>query len=730
MNRRRKNHAVRNIFLVTLAAMFIIVSDVFVVAIGKIHLRSGTDLSVYADTANTVVETTKALRGNIYDRYGTVIAQDNRTYNIVCVLDENRKGIKDQVVYVKDKEGTAQILSKILRMDYEKILDYLYLYQKTGAYQTELGENGRKLSKAVKDEIDSYNLPGIEFTDSIQRVYPLGTFASNLIGFAQSDENGSTIGKMGLELYLNGYLSGKDGSRSYQVDKEGYVLPGMKENVVSAVNGNNVYLTIDSGIQSSLEQSFQMSVSRFNIEAAWGAAMEVKTGKVLAWGQYPSFDPNKLDVENYNNIGAQLPYEPGSTLKTFTWAAAINEGKYDGDATTDGNIFCFSWDNQNNPIRSYASGKCKYNARNRQYGEVTYDIGLMKSLNTVAASVQTELITPQIHLDYLKKFGFWQPVDTDGIPEEVGYLNFTWPEDKLSLSYGQGSTVNMLQMLQAYSAIFSDGTMVKPYFVESVRDSYDNSKVIYQAETKVVGNPITPQTAKQVQDILTRTVNDEEGTAKAYRIPECKVMGKTGTTELAADGTYETGRTISSFICAMPADDPQVIVYYCFQGAYNPDAHVETEAMTNFMRKVAMTYGFVDKDNTAAPVEETGEETLVEIHKNEMPNLLNHSLTFAQEKLQSIGADVVILGDGNTVIDQYPRTSSTVMTGQRVFLLTDTSSFVMPDMTGWTRKDVTALWAVTGFGFQLQGEGIVTKQSVPAGTVVNKGTSIKVTFES
>ena len=113
-----------------------------------------------------------------------------------------------------------------------------------------------------------------------------------------------------------------------------------------------------------------------------------------------------------------------------------------------------------------------------------------------------------------------------------------------------------------------------------------------------------------------------------------------------------------------------------------------------------------------------------------MPNLLNHTMAFAEEKLQDTGSEIVVLGEGNTIIDQYPRAESTVMTGQRVFLLTDTSSFIMPDMTGWTRKDVTALWAVTGFGFQLQGEGTVTKQSVPAGTIVNKGTSIKVTFES
>lgn len=730
MSRRSGNNAVRRIFFVTLAAMLIIATDVFVVAIAKTHMRSGTDLGDYVNSANTVTETTKALRGNIYDRYGTVIAQDNRTYNIVCVLDENRKAMEGQIAYVKDKENTAEILSGILHMDYQKILDFL---NQKNIWQTELGENGRKLSKAVKDEIDSYNLPGIEFTDSIQRVYPLGTFASNLIGYAQSDENGSTIGKMGLELYLDNYLMGADGKRMYQVDKEGYVLPGMRETVISAQNGNNVYLTLDSGIQTALEQSFQISEARFNVESAWGAAMEIKTGKVIAWGQYPSFDPNKLDIEEYNNIGAQLPYEPGSTLKTFTWAAAINEGKYDGDATTDGNIFCFTSDSHNDPVRTYGEGYgCKYNARRKQYGDVSYDIGLMKSLNTVAAALQTEVITPEIHLDYLKKFGFWQPVDTDGIPEETGYLNFTWPADKLSLSYGQGSTVNMLQMLQAYSAIFSDGTMVKPYFVESVRDAYDNSKVIYQAETKTVGNPITPQTAKQVQDILYRTVNDPEGTATYYQIPECRLMGKTGTTEIAIAGTY-SDKTITSFMCAMPAEDPQVIAYYCFRAEYDLNAHVETDAMKNFCRKIAMTYGFTGnsgKQNTDAVEPQEGEEEpLVEIKKYDMPNLINHSMDYAQNKLACKDVDIIVLGDGRSVIDQYPRPEGKVMTNQRVFLLTDASSFTMPDLTGWTRKDVAALWAVTGFGFQLQGEGKVVSQNIPPGTIVSKGTGIKVVFE-
>ena len=724
MARVRRNREIKRIFTVTLAAFILIASDVFFVAVGKLHIRSNTDLTVYADTANIVTETTRALRGNIYDKYGNVIAQDRRTYNIVCVLSKDRPAVEGEIAYVQDKEHTAEVLSGILHMDQETILNYL----NQDVYQTELGTGGRMLSQAVKEEIESYHLPGIEFTDSIQRLYPLGQFASNLVGYAQSDENGTAVGKMGIELYLDSYLSGSDGYRRYQVDKDGYVLPGMKETTVSAVNGYNVYLTLDEGIQNSLEQAMEITRKSFGADAVWGAAMEIKTGRVVAWGQYPSFDPNVLDITEFNNIGAQLPYEPGSTLKSFTWAAAINEGKYNSDAVTDGNSFCFSADSKNNPVRSYgANYGCIYNARNKTYGQIDFDHGLIYSLNTVAAAVQTENITPQIHLDYLKKFGFFSPVDTDGIPEQTGMLNFTWPSDRLALSYGQGSTVTMLQLLQAYSAIFSDGTMIKPYFVESVVDSYDSSRVIYQAETTVKGNPITEETARKVQGILERTVNDSDGTASGYRIPECKLIGKTGTTEWAENGIY-TGKTISSIMAAMPAEDPQVIVYYAFRADYSPIAHVDTEAQQTFFRKVAMTYGFTDnpKDNRPA---EPDEPVTTEIRTFTMPNLMNHSRTYAEEKLNDMDAEVVWLGDGNSIIDQYPSEGSKIVTGKRIFLLTDAAGIPLPDLTGWTRKDITALWAVSGFGFTIEGEGKCVSQSVPPGTIVNKSVQIKVKLE-
>lgn len=729
MKKRRRNHAIRNIICVTLGIMMLITANVFVVSIGKVHFLSGTDLSVYADNQNIVTKKEQALRGEIKDRNGNIIAQDNKTYNIVCILDSSRPSVGKSVAYVKDKEHTADVLSKILRMDREKILDYL----SQDKYQTELGLAGRNLSKSVKDEIEASDLTGIEFTDSIQRVYPNNVYASNLIGYAQSDESGNTIGKMGLELYLDSYLRGTDGSRTYQVDKDGYVLPGMKEEKVSAVNGDNVYLTLDSGIQSTLEQSFQTTKEMFNASRAWGGAMEINTGKVIAWGQTPSFNPNTLgNIEDYTNIGAQTPYEPGSTLKTFTWAAAINEGKYDGNALGDGNEFCFTSDSKNDPVQTYSEDNygCIYNARKKKYGQIDLDHGLIYSLNTIAATIQTQYITPETHLEYLKKFGFFSNVNTDGLPESSGLLNFTWPADKLSLSYGQGSTVTMLQLFQAYSSIFSDGTMVKPYFVDSIVDPYDESKVIYKAEKTAVGNPITADTAKQVQSIMYRVANDEDGSARFYQIPECKILAKTGTTQVADSGSdgnaYETSNTtIVSLMAALPADNPQVLVYYAFEGDYNPNAHAQTDATTALLRKVAQTYGFSNGDNATISSQETPQQTVT---TGTMPDLLNHSLQYADSKLASTGCQTIVLGNGNTVIDQFPKTDSSVVSGEKVFLLTDTNAFTMPDLSGWTRKDVSSLWAVSGFGFELSGSGNVISQSVAPGTVVEKGTTIKVEF--
>ena len=710
---RHSNRMLLLIMTVMLLVGGIITTNVFVVAAGKVHFLSGTQLDDYVSTSNVRYQVQHAKRGQIYDRNGAVLAQDSVTYDIIAILDKNRESRKGQIAYVDDPLMTARALAPILEMEESQLYEYLT----KDAKQVELGNKGRNLSKETKEEIEALDLNGIEFIQTMKRTYPLGSFASYLIGFAQVGDDGEMTGKMGIEKYLNAALSGEDGYKREQRDKAGNTLPGMKAEEKRAVNGHDVVLTLDQGIQQSLEQAFEITAEQFEVDKAWGSVMEVSTGKILAWGQTPSFDPNQMNITEYVNYVSQMPYEPGSTFKPFTYAAAIDSGNYDGEKLVDSTRFYYGAQNRV-PFRVTENDKRKIgsigNASGKHWGMIPYDLGLVYSSNVVTSSIVTEVITPEIFADYLDRFGFFKMVDTDGIPETNGIMNYTWPADKLALSYGQGSTVTMLQMLQAYTGIFNDGTMVKPYVIDQIRSSYDDQDVIYRGKTEVVGHPISEQTAWKVQDLMYQTANRDDGTARFYRIPETTIIAKTGTTQLA--GTqgegYNTGKTIVSLVAAMPAEDPQVMVYYAFEGNYEKNAHLKSDAVKTILRKVAMTYGFDQKPDDQ---NEQPEREVVEIHEYAMPSLINHSLDYAQKKLAETECEVIILGSGHEVIDQHPQQNETVVTGQKVFLLTDAFQMSMPDMTGWTRKDISGFWKVSGIAVMTDGFGKVLSQNIPPG---------------
>ena len=182
---------------------------------------------------------------------------------------------------------------------------------------------------------------------------------------------------------------------------------------------------------------------------------------------------------------------------------------------------------------------------------------------------------------------------------------------------------------------------------------------------------------------------------------------------------------------ALPADDPKYMVYYCFEADYNPNAHYYTDPIKSILRKVAMLYGLSDNSVDVETTDEATAETYVpqEIKSYEMANVLNHSLDYAYAKIAEYGANVIVLGNGNNVIDQSPKAGQSITTNQKLFLLTDTNSFVMPDMTGWSRKDVTAFWDLTDLSFKIEGNGKVVSQNIPAGTTINKDDAIEVLLE-
>ena len=716
--------------LTTVVVAFVLVANVFLVSVGKFHLNSTTDLTKYISQANLKNEKIKAKRGYIYDRNGVVVAEDVQTYDIICHLDKNRLAPKGVVAYVDDPIKTSKELAPLLGMDEMKIYELLIKDLK----QTELGTAGRKLSKEEMEAIDALNLNGIEFVESIKRNYPYGEFAPYVLGFAQANDNQSSTGVMGIELYLDRQLTGIDGSKSYQSDNAGFILPGMKSEIVDAQNGDDVILTLDLSLQESLETSFEMTMERFNSDRIWGAVMEIDTGRMLAYGQSPGFDLNEKEITEYTNYGSQYPYEPGSTMKAFTYAAAIDSGAYDTNVLVDSSTYCYAVDGKGGfyrvPTNDGRKVGCINNANKKSWGMIPYDMGLVYSSNTVTASIIDKLIAPSVYEDYLEAFGFFQKTDVDGISEAIGTKNYRYPADKIALSYGQGSTVTMLQLMQGYSAIFGDGQMVKPYFIEQIVDPYDDQDIKYQAQTTIVNDPITQETAQQMQDILYQVIYDEKGTGRFYKIDETQIIGKTGTTQVASlsGAGYNSGKTIASVMLALPYDDPKYMIYYAFEGDYDKNAHFNTEAINQLTRKVAQLYNLTDNINSAQE-NENDEVIDIKITDEIMPNLVNHTLEYSLKKTEELNLDVVIIGNGTQVLSQMPIADSNIKTNEKVFILTDNSNIMMPNMLGWTRSDVTKFWSLTNIAVKMDGYGKVTSQNITENSLISKNDEIELILE-
>lgn len=714
---KRNNRVLHFVYFILLTFCIATVVNVFLVSVLQIHPRSGTSLVNYVQNISVVSDTVHSKRGNIYASSGEVVAQDSVTYDVICYLSESRVGINNTPAYIVDKVKTAQVLSDVTGGDYSEI--YFNLTNNPKLYQTEIGVAGKNLSADQKAEIESYGLPGIDFRVSYKRTYPEGeNFAPYLIGFAQSNEDGKLVGKMGLEQYLNAELSGVDGSHTYQRDKNGYVLEGMFEEETAAVNGYDVYTTIDSSIQDALQISFDELADGHG--DAWASVVDVETGKILAWGQDPGFDPNKLNITNYNNLGSYLAYEPGSVFKSFIYAAAIDSGKYNGNATFDSDPFCYSSYGAE-PVRTYSGNGygCIYNANKKAWGTIPLDYGLIFSSNVATSTLLADWVGSETYLEYVKKFGFFSEVDTDGISETSGVLNYTYPVEKLSLTYGQGSSVTMLQLLQAYTAIFGNGEMLKPYYIDKIVNT-DTGELVYEGKRTVVDRVISENTAHQLQDLLYRVVYDEKGTASIYKVDEVEIMAKTGTAEFVSDGSYGRDEYINSIMLAFPADKPKYMIYYAYIYPYDYGNVDNTGAIKNLIKKVALLTN-VNYDSSSL--------ISTEIKKEEMPSVLNMDYSEAYNILKEKNLNIYKIGNGTKVINQYPSKGDTVYTNDKVFILTDGGQTGCPDFTGWTRKEIISYWNLSGIGFEIEGSGVVYSQSITPGTNINANDTVSVSLK-
>ena len=737
MKKNTTNIKILVIFLSIILIGGIISFNVFFTTLTGIHLRSGINVLDAKEGFQQKVEVLTAKRGIIKDRNGITIAQNRDTYTIVAVLSKDRIG---NYAYVEDRYFTAKSLAPILDMSEEDIMEYLDL-QDEGIYQTYLGEKGKNLTIEQKKAIEaivytpdpdkkSTGLPGIEFEKTISRVYTPGRFSSTLLGFANYDsEKKQMVGQIGIEAYLNEYLTGKDGKAISQKDAYGYSLPGTTQIVETATDGSDVYLTIDKDVQEALENCIQQTVDEIGAENAWAIVMEVETGKILAYGGAPTYDLNSREEVIYRDMPSMFTFEPGSVLKPFTYAIAMEEGVYDGERKVETGRFCVGYTDGNTRIYR-KPGPCQLfgnisDANREGWGAISLNEGLVRSSNTCIATILTEYLDVDIFWDYIDKLGFFQQTGLEGISmsEEFGIKNNTYAIDKLNFGYGQGSSTTALQLAQAYTAIFNDGYEVKPYYVDKIVNA--NNEVVYEGKTTYVhtdeeGNPqriFSEDTCEEVIELMKQVIqNQEYGTGRGYNIDGFNMIAKTGTGEIAGTGGYGKDLYTSNIMAAAPADDPKILVYYGFQSPY---VSVFEKSYFKNMFTAAFEAAGIRQTNT------TDKETVYENWQEyEMPALRNHTIDYVKDKLKDLDVHPVYIGDGNMVVDQYPKAEQLVSTNQNVFVLTNSTNYTLPNMVNWSYKDVMIYKELTGLNIICNGSGVVSSQSVSEKTTVSSETEI------
>ncbi|WP_010649478.1 peptidoglycan D,D-transpeptidase FtsI family protein [Oceanobacillus massiliensis] len=338
MRKNKTTHLVAGIYLIIFVAVFFILTGrfMYIQATGEI---GGVSLDEWAEQKRTSSYTIAAERGKIFDKNGMTLAYDRPTYRLYAIIDEAYSENSEEPLHVKDPQKTAETLAPLLDVDVKDILEPLEKGIENDRFQVEFGKVGKELSQQKKDEISELNIPGINFEEEAIRYYPNGMFASHIIGFArepetEAEDDGSLskiVGIAGMENEMDDLLSGKKGYISYQRDRYNQKLLDPNEVIQEPEDGDDVYLTIDQKIQTLLEDVMSQVYDEYNPKKINALVMDPKTGQVLAMSSRPSYDPNNpANVENWYNDVVSTPFEPGSTMKMFTWAAAIEEGVYNG----------------------------------------------------------------------------------------------------------------------------------------------------------------------------------------------------------------------------------------------------------------------------------------------------------------------------------------------------------------------------------------------------------------
>lgn len=495
-----------------------------------------------------------AKRGSILDTNGKELATSATCYTLWAHPED----IKNN--YDKKKIGEISTkLAVILEKDASEIEDLITKKQA-------LTKIAKYLGRDTADKIREMEVFGLELAENTKRYYPLGNFASQLLGSVNDDGHGT----VGVELQYDEYLSGVAGRWIKNTDLNGNTLVNGSEAYYQAEDGLNVVLTIDEVLQHYAENAIAKGIRKTKASRVWCLVMDPKTGDVLAMATNPGFDPNnpfepadKTALELFNEMSDEEQsaylskmwrnpivsdtYEPGSTFKLLTTSSALEEGV----ATPDTHFYCnvgYTIPGTNETLHCWSPVPHK---------DETLTVAVGNSCNPVQMQLALAM-GKETYYDYLNMFGITAKTGIDLPAESAAIIqdkDAIGPVELATMSYGQGIAITPIQLVTAVCAIGNDGVLMEPRVVKELRD--ENGKAVKTFETRELKKIISSKTASEMKEIMEYVV--AEGGGGNAQVPGYRIGGKTGTADKAVNGTYSND-TYSSFIGMAPMEDPKFVV--------------------------------------------------------------------------------------------------------------------------------------------------------------------------
>ncbi len=578
-------------------------------------------------------------RGKIIDINEEVLAENVSAPTVMIVPRQ-----------VTEPEKTAEKLASVLEMNYQDVREAIHKNERIVILQPE----GRKISEEKAMAVQMLDLEGIYIAEDSIRHYPNGAYLSHVLGFSGIDNQGLT----GLELMYEEMLSGTEGSLSFYSDAKGKRMPQMADKYTAPEDGYDLQLTIDSKVQTIMERELDIAEEKYNPDGAIAIAVNPKDGSILGMSSRPNFDPanyQDISAEVYNrNLPIWSTYEPGSTFKIITLAAALEEGLVDlenDEYVDDGDI--------------EVSGTHLHCWKSGGHGHQTFLEVVQNSCNPGFIVLGQKLGKEKL-FSYIEEFGFGQKTGVDLQGEATGImfdLDNVGPVELATTSFGQGVSVTPIQQVMAVSAAVNGGYLYEPFVAKSFLDPV-TGEAVDTTEPVLKNRIISSETSKEVRETLESVV--ALGTGRSAYVDGYRIGGKTGTAQkVGEDGKYMENNHIVSFIGFAPANDPEIVVYVAVD---NPKDVVQFGGVV-----AAPIVGTIIEDSLRAlgvPKQADGIEKDYQWPESppvEVPDLIGLNKSDLQQYLVSLQVDVV--GEGNYIIDQAPAPGEKVQEGSKIRLV-------------------------------------------------------------